>query len=275
MTIDEQLKSTRKKVSNIAAQIRKIKNENMAFFLHDTKLMSEFERFFVVYNETLAKLDNPTLTIATVGTTNSGKSTIVNALIGRDVAPIERGEMSAGILTFSQSNKSELIIEESQDKNKLWSGGSYTGLGDLEMKEKIKKIFIKYHHEKDKHNNCTAPKIEVKGDLLWNKYPQIIDLPENIKVKFIDLPGLLAAGDGVNLGVIREVLHGLRPVCILAINYEDTTRPEDLKILLNEINTTVTALKGSCESILFLLNKVDSLILDGNNEPLDNVLEKL
>ena len=38
--------------------------------------------------------------IATIGTTSSGKSTIVNALIGRRIAPIEAGEMSGGVLTL-------------------------------------------------------------------------------------------------------------------------------------------------------------------------------
>ncbi|MFS8909756.1 dynamin family protein, partial [Synechococcus sp. H60.3] len=61
-------------------------------------LLEKLEDFRVVYEEADARLRKPSFRIATIGTTSSGKSTIVNALIGRKIAPIEAQEMSAGIL---------------------------------------------------------------------------------------------------------------------------------------------------------------------------------
>ncbi len=46
------------------------------------------------YDEAMERLDKPSLKIATFGTTSSGKSTIVNALIGRKIAPMDTREMS-------------------------------------------------------------------------------------------------------------------------------------------------------------------------------------
>jgi hypothetical protein len=60
-------------------------------------LLEKLQAFRVVYEEAVARLQKPSFRIATIGTTSSGKSTIVNALIGRKIAPIEAQEMSAGI----------------------------------------------------------------------------------------------------------------------------------------------------------------------------------
>ena len=58
------------------------------------ELKQQLTDFQQAHQEATERLRNPTLSIATLGTTSSGKSTIVNALIGRRIAPIEAGEMS-------------------------------------------------------------------------------------------------------------------------------------------------------------------------------------
>jgi tRNA U34 5-carboxymethylaminomethyl modifying GTPase MnmE/TrmE len=54
----------------------------------------------------LDELNNPTLILATTGTTSSGKSTLVNFLCGADILPVAVSEMSAGTVMSSIAKKS-------------------------------------------------------------------------------------------------------------------------------------------------------------------------
>ena len=65
--------------------------------LEDTLIDSGFKDFHSAYKKATKRLEKPSFCISTIGTTSSGKSTIVNALIGRKIAPIENGEMSGGL----------------------------------------------------------------------------------------------------------------------------------------------------------------------------------
>ncbi|MEH2330792.1 dynamin family protein [Nostoc sp.] len=74
------------------------------------------------------ELQNPTLTLATTGTTSSGKSTLVNLLCGAEIVPVAVSEMSAGAVTIEYSEKKSLIIHETPGA--LWECGEWTGITD-------------------------------------------------------------------------------------------------------------------------------------------------
>ena len=112
-------------------------------FRFDEPLMACFDDFFAEADKTVKSLSNPYITIATVGTTSSGKSTILNAMIGRDIAPSDVDEMSAGILTFTPSEtENQLIISPSPEG--YWPGRSYNNMSDEEMNKKIYEVFKVY-----------------------------------------------------------------------------------------------------------------------------------
>ena len=96
--------------------------QNYADILDSPNLQNSLFKFRQAYEESVSRLTNPHFTIATIGTTSSGKSTIVNALIGRKIAPIEAGEMSGGILTIKHSKEFKLLIEET-DGAAMANGG--------------------------------------------------------------------------------------------------------------------------------------------------------
>lgn len=266
------LKRTLKTVSLLRQQIDTFYDEYKEEIRYDRKLNTCFKDFITEADATIERLENPLITIATVGTTSSGKSTILNGFTGRDIAPCNIDEMSAGILTFTPSNSEhKLIIKESPEG--YWNGKTYTNVSDDEMRKEIERIFGIYKSKKI-HKNCTAPQIEVIGEFLWNKFPEIIDAPEGIKFRFIDLPGLRRdKGDRKNLKVIQDVLKDVKPLSVLAMDYTCLATPEALETLLTELTETIKNLGGSTESIIFLLNKVD-LYNEGQATTLSDDIEK-
>lgn len=222
----------------------------------DAGLNDSFLGFFEESQETIKRLKDPYITIATVGTTSSGKSTILNGMIGRDIAPSDMDEMSAGILKFTPSEgENKLSIFASPEG--YWNSRVLRDKEDDIFCGEIKKVFDIYKEKKSKRV-CSAPQIEVKGEFLWNKHKQMFDVPDEVKFRFLDLPGLRKEkGDQKNLAVIQDVLNEVKPLSILAMDYSCLATPEELDVLLKELSETVRNLNGSTDSIIFLLNKVD------------------
>ena len=210
-------------------------------------LNEEYNKLSKKIDDAINRLMHPYLSLATIGTTSAGKSTIVNALAGRKIAPMEAKETSAGMLKLIPSDTINLQIEKSE----YWEHGTFKNLTDKEAYKIISDIFEKYFKIK---TLVPAPSIEVSGPLLWSKHPEIIGLPKSLSFQFVDLPGLKTVDDPRNMPVIKSYMA--KSVCIVAMDYTDV---DNIKIvrLLEELKEIVEALDGNDGSILFLLNKVD------------------
>lgn len=266
------LKDTIISVERLRENVQSFYDTYLKEIRYDKRLNTCFKEFLKESDETLSRLKNPMITIATVGTTSSGKSTILNGFTGRDIAPCNIDEMSAGILTFTPSEtENKLIVKESPEG--YWFGKTYQNMSDDNMRTEIERIFGIYKSKKS-NRVCSAPQIEVIGKFLWNLNKDIFDLPENIQFRFIDLPGLRREkGDRKNLKVIQDVLKEVKPLCVLAMDYSQLATPEALESLLSELTETIKNLGGSTESIIFILNKVD-LYNKGQATTLEDDIEK-
>lgn len=266
------LKDTIISVERLRENVRSFYDTYLREIRYDKRLNTCFKEFLKESDETLSRLKNPMITIATVGTTTSGKSTILNGFTGRDIAPCNIDEMSAGILTFTPSEtENKLIVKESPEG--YWFGKTYQNMSDDNMRTEIERIFGIYKSKKT-NRVCSAPQIEVFGKFLWNLNKDIFDLPENIQFRFIDLPGLRRdKGDRKNLKVIQDVLKEVKPLCVLAMDYSQLATPEALESLLSELTETIKNLDGSTESIIFILNKVD-LYNKGQATTLEDDIQK-
>lgn len=266
------LKDTIISVERLRENVQSFYDTYLREIRYDKRLNTCFKEFFKESDETLSRLKNPMITIATVGTTTSGKSTILNGFTGRDIAPCNIDEMSAGILTFTPSEtENKLIVKESPEG--YWFGKIYQNMSDDNMRTEIERIFGIYKSKKT-NRVCSAPQIEVVGKFLWNLNKDIFDLPENIQFRFIDLPGLRRdKGDRKNLKVIQDVLKEVKPLCVLAMDYSQLATPEALESLLSELTETIKNLDGSTESIIFILNKVD-LYNKGQATTLEDDIQK-
>lgn len=234
-------------VSNMKKILFEIDSNYKSTIEGNRVLNDEFHKLSKKIDDSIERLMHPYLSLATIGTTSAGKSTIVNALAGRKIAPMEAKETSAGMLKLTPSDSIKLIIEKSD----YWKHGTFDNLTDKEAYRTISDIFEKYFKIK---TLVPAPSIEVTGPLLWSKHPELIGLPKNLSFQFVDLPGLKTVDDPKNMPVIKSYMA--KSVCIVAMDYTDVDNVRIVR-LLEELKEIVEALDGNDGSILFLLNKVD------------------
>lgn len=86
LTNQEKLNRAVSQVHMLTNAVRELYSQNRKAFDGNKQLSKSFKDFFKITDTTIDKLNNPTLSIAMVGTTSAGKSTIVNAFAGRRVA---------------------------------------------------------------------------------------------------------------------------------------------------------------------------------------------
>ena len=226
--------------------------QNHADILDSRDLKNSLSEFRQAYEESVARLANPNFTIATIGTTSSGKSTIVNALIGRKIAPIEAGEMSGGILTIEHSKEFKLLIEETEGAQ--WLTGEWQNISEKEIYARIRNGVMFPYHQARQDREIIAPQVKAYVPILPAEDSSLLGLPEGIGIEFIDLPGLKSIQDRDNLKVIQQQVH--KAFSLVALDYlqvDDRHR----KRLLEELKKVVEYLQGRTDSMIFILNRVD------------------
>jgi predicted GTPase len=203
------------------------------------------------------ELRNPTLTLATTGTTSSGKSTLVNLLCGAEIVPVAVSEMSAGAVTIEYSKEKSLIIHETPGA--LWECGEWRGIRDEKIYQRLYQVMISYIENREKQPNLACPQSTIFYPFRLVKESQL-ELPQGTRVKILDLPGLAYVGDRGNANVIKQCREAL---CIVTYNSAETDAHK-VKSLLQEVVQQVKDLGGSPARMLFTLNRIDVFRADKN-----------
>jgi len=264
--IESKLNNTRNLLQELGNSVSSLVNSSPDVFA-DSGIQSCLQDFLTVYQEAVQRLENPSFRIATLGTTSSGKSTIVNALIGRKIAPIEAGEMSGGVLTIKHSQEQRLMIAETEDA--AWDTGEWTGLSDEDLYQRISTVMHSYHAARKKRE-YVAPQITAHVPLLPACDASLLGLPNGIGVELIDLPGLKSVQDRVNLATIQKQVN--KAFSLVALDYMQVD-DDHRKRLLEELKTVVEYLQGRTDSMIFILNRVDNRGAD--DLPLSVRIDKL
>jgi hypothetical protein len=235
----------------------------------DPALGEALAAFRAAHGEATARLAKPCLSIATIGTTSSGKSTMVNALVGRRIAPIEAAEMSGGILTLRHAQRG--VLEIGPDTEGVpWTAGRWEALSDEETYGRVREGVMRRYHEERRKRPCCAPEVLVEGPLLPAQHPALLGLPEGIGVEFIDLPGLKSVQDDANLAVIQQRVK--KAFCLVALDYGQTDEAHRAK-LLGELVDVARQLGGRTDSMVFVLNRVDQR--GGDDDPVETRIRVL
>ncbi len=266
MDTESQLNIARTLLNELGNALADLINASPDIF-EDPALKSRLADFQQAYQEATQRLANPSLCIATIGTTSSGKSTIVNALMGRRIAPIANTEMSAGVLTLRHSQARQLIIEKTPDA--VWETGDWTDLGDEDFYNRIQVVMNGYHQARKKRE-YVAPQIKAYLPLFPACDRSISGLPEGIEIEFLDLPGLKSVQDRTNLAIIQQQVG--KAFSLVALDYMQVDEEHRQK-LLGELKKVVEYLQGRTDSMIFILNRVDNRGAD--DLPLETQLETL
>lgn len=155
-----------KNAKEIAQQFIKILSEN-----------KRSERYFAGDIEWLKNRINiwekNYIRIGLVGVTSSGKSTLLNAILGDDLLPTAVRPSSGTLITCSQGKRTEAVV--------YFENGSSIKLDASNLKEQLSKYGDEAYNEKNKY----------KVKIIHVKSPNFL-FPENIQI--IDSPGLDAYG---------------------------------------------------------------------------------
>ncbi|MCC3441094.1 MAG: dynamin family protein [Microcoleus sp. PH2017_03_ELD_O_A] len=203
------------------------------------------------------ELRNPTLTLATTGTTSSGKSTLVNLLCGAEIVPVAVSEMSAGAVTIEYSKEKSLIIHETPGA--LWECGEWRGIREEKIYQRLYEAMISYIENREKQPNLACPQSTIFYPFRLVKESKL-ELPQGTRVKILDLPGLAYVGVQGNANVIQQCREAL---CIVTYNSAETDA-QKVKSLLQEVVQQVKDLGGSPARMLFTLNRIDVFRSDRN-----------
>jgi predicted GTPase len=216
------------------------------------KLEEELERL-------IWQLSNPTLTIATTGTTSSGKSTLINMLCGLNILPSSRQEMSAGAVTIKHSDSVLLTIEKTHNaKWKCDTWGDDISIDDINAK--LEEVMTSYRNTNNPQ--VASPKFEIYCPIrLVND--NVLNLPEGTRIQILDLPGLSSISDEKNREVIQEECK--KALCLVTYDSGETDKAKKNK-LLSEVVNQIQILGGSPARMLFVLNKIDLLKKDGKQK---------
>jgi predicted GTPase len=204
------------------------------------------------FKQAAEKLAHPALRIATIGTTSAGKSTLVNGLIGRQIAPMDAGEMSAGILHLVHSDKRHLKIEAVKN---LWEKVDAANVDDTNVYEHVREKVFKIYHEAKQTQTIPVPTIRVEGELLPAAWSDLLQLPAGVNVEFFDLPGLNNINDKDNFKVIQNYLEQCFSLVVMNYLHTDSASRAEL---FKEVKKIVDALGGKTDAMIFVLNAVDS-----------------
>ncbi|OBQ41959.1 MAG: GTPase [Aphanizomenon flos-aquae WA102] len=204
----------------------------------------------IALNQLIYELQNPTLTLATTGTTSSGKSTLVNLLCGAEIVPVAVSEMSAGAVTIEYSKEKSLIIKETPGA--LWECGEWRGISDDKIYQRLYQAMISYIENRETQPNLACPQSTITYPFRLLKESQL-QLPKGTRVRILDLPGLAYVGDQGNANVIKQCREAL---CIVTYNSAETDS-QKVKSLLQEVVQQVKDLGGSPARMLFALNRID------------------
>lgn len=215
------------------------------------------DRFGDAVQDLTDRARSPELTLATTGTTSSGKSTLANFLIGDEILPSAVQEMSAGLVTISHHAQRHTLTIPST-RGATWETGVWDNLEAAEVRNKLEHTMRLYREAAQVDSQIEPVRFEIDWPIRLARQTTRLMLPEGTRIKLIDLPGLKSIGDAYNGNVIRDNIR--EALCLVAYNAEETDSDKQRE-LLTQVVTQVMALRNSPQSLgrmLFLLNRIDA-----------------
>jgi len=219
--------------------------------------------------------EEPKITLAVTGTTSSGKSTLLNVLIGEELLPSAVQEMSAGIVEIRHDPKiRRLVIPNTYGST--WEVGEWNDPSAEFIEERLRLTMEQFREVESKAEN--PQDIEaVRFEIIWptriGNSLERFGLPSRSNISLIDLPGLKSVNDALNGDVIKNNINDALSLVVYNAAETDTNKQQDL---LKQVIEQVKALGSTPGRMLFIANRIDMLKNDKNaQESEDKLLQNL
>ena len=254
MNLEQQLK-------NASNELNKLEEKCTALYEQFNYKDKTLDKYFLDFKSSLQSahhnIQNPRLSFSVLGTTSAGKSTLVNALLGYEIMPVDIRETSAGIckISFSKDNTFKYrygkISAESESPEWINEGS----IDDLEAFQVKLKTTMKDALEHRKINEQPYFELCIPFLLATKKLRQLLNLPDFVDIEIIDLPGIKNESDHTNLSIIRRMIDKTIPLVV--IDYMNLFDEIKRKEILKEVHDLYKILHGNHDALIFLLNKVN------------------
>lgn len=260
---DEQMKN------NIAEVIKLMLTDKFRQIVNDSKskvLIDKYEKL----EETYKEIDAEEFRIVFTGTYSSGKSSTINALLGRNILPTATGPCTAKICRIIHSSVKDgvAIVKYLPNVNQK----EYVCKTDEEVQDKIKSA------------EDVIETIEVYTDLS-KLYPDGVE--KDFRLVVIDTPGTdSATGNDTqkteeeskrlnkksHVEITKEVLKSKQKEMVVLIS-DDKVEDDNIVELLDIIEESAEDDDGAFnDRFLFVMNMCDSLAYSNSGETLDNYI---
>ncbi|CAM4489851.1 small GTP-binding protein [Paenibacillus endophyticus] len=224
-----------------ALLIKMVSNEDVKDLLK-LKKNESFKYFFDCMKDYRKHEATDTINVTVIATMSSGKSTLLNALIGKKKFPSENKACTSKYLEFKNNPKlsRELGFASGEHLDSRWN--------------------ISYDEIRSWNRDAEIDRIELEG--MMNSYSML----KKAKISFIDTPGTNNSRDNQHGVITRKILHQRNSNVILYILNATNLAADDDSQLLKEVVKEL----GN-QQIIFLLNKTDQMDLDADDDITDSL----
>lgn len=241
--------------------------DNINLELTSNKELIENDEFSTSLNNIRYILTQKTFKVAVVGAIKSGKSTILNAFIGRDLLPNQNAPCTISTIEIFHSNENCNYVK------KQFSDGSFENI----TSNKMFTLEQMFHSDiKEVRKNNTHSTIEryllhtpING-IKTSKYGDVIN-----KFVLLDTPGLdEISTTNFNTDYVKKIsFKELRnsDALIIVLDYQNFMSDINGKIL-KLISSNEKLIERDRNKIFFVINKID--LLNSKDESIDDCIEK-
>lgn len=234
--------SHEKKVSQLKELFDKAKNGPFEDFRSD-----EVESAFNIALE-------PNFEVNVIATMSSGKSTVVNAMLGESLMPIKNEACTAKIVRIEDRDNIERFEAQRMDRQgKIIDDWQLANLQTL-----------------TEWNDCANTSIiEVRGDIL------AVDELDNVRLVLVDTPGPNNSQNDEHHKITYEAITNKPLSMVLYVLNAAQLSTNDDRELLNKVSKAMKeGGKLSHDRFIFVINRIDELDPE-NGESISNVIENV
>ena len=217
---------------------------------NSTSLKEEYRTL----KDNIDEVNNKEFRIVFTGTYSTGKSTVINALLGKNILPSSEDTCTSKICHIRHSNDAAYARVELICSNKAFETKKCTNAKDVqEMFEKAGKF-------------GNLERIDVHVDMS-KLFPN--DLLKQFKIVLIDTPGTGSEEDQAHLQMTQNVLASKDKEMVILVS-DKKNRSTGITDILDIFESSAASDRGCYnDRFLFVLNQCDAYIYDNNRKDLN------